>query len=368
MKRNNLLFISFLALSIGLFSCGKSQKKDQETTEEKPVVRLAQVFERNVPQIAEFTATIQPEVKNSIAPTAPGRIRRIMVDVGSHVGRGQRLVQMDAVNLDNYQTQITNLRQNYNRLLELYQVGGVSKQDVDNMKTQLDQAEVSMKNLQENTYLVSPISGVVTAKNYDNGDMFNGQQPVLTVMQINPLKAVVNVSETYFPKVRTGMSVAISFDAFPNERFNGTVSKIYPTVDEMTRTFGVEIKMSNPGNKVRPGMYARVTMNFGNESRVVVPDQAIVKQVGSGSRFVYVYSDGIVSFNEVKLGQRLDAEYELISGVPTGSQVVVAGQSKLNDQMEVEVADAPKTVQKKDTTKQEAQPVDSSKIIVVKKK
>lgn len=78
----------------------------------------------------------------------------------------------------------------------------------------------------------------------------------------------------------------------------------------MTRTFGVEIKMQNSGNKVRPGMYARVTMNLGTENRVVVPDQTVVKQVGSGNRYVYVYKDGKVSFNEVKLGQRLDAEYK----------------------------------------------------------
>ena len=134
------------------------------------------------------------------------------------------------------------------------------------------------------------------------------------------------------------MGVDISFDAFPNQRFNGSVSKIYPTVDEMTRTFGVEIRMQNSGNKIRPGMYARVIMNMGTQNRVVVPDQAIMKQVGSGSRFVYVYSEGKVTYNEVKLGQRLDTEYELISGVPTGSQVVVAGQAKLNDQMEVAVA------------------------------
>ena len=341
MKLNNLFLISLLALTVGLVSCGGKEKKT-ETVAEKPSVKLAKVFERNVPQIAEFTATIQPEVKNSIAPVTPGRIRRIMVEVGSQVGKGQRLVQMDAVNLENYQTQIGNLRENYNRLLELYQVGGVSKQDVDNLKAQLDQAETSMKNLQENTYLISPISGVVTAKNYDNGDLFTGQLPVLTVMQINPLKVIVNVSETYFPKVRQGMGVDISFDAFPNQRFGGTVNKIYPTVDEMTRTFGVEIKMQNSGNKVRPGMYARVTMNLGTENRVVVPDQAVVKQVGSGNRYVYVYKDGKVSFNEVKLGQRLDAEYELISGVPAGSQVVVAGQSKLNDQLEVTVSEEKK--------------------------
>ena len=123
MKRNQLLFISLLALSMSLVSCGNAEKKQTETVAEQPTVKLAQVFERNVQQIAEFTATIQPEVKNSIAPVAPGRIRRIMVEVGSPVSKGQRLVQMDAANLENYQTQITNLRQNYNRLLELFQVG-----------------------------------------------------------------------------------------------------------------------------------------------------------------------------------------------------------------------------------------------------
>lgn len=338
MKYYKLFFASIFVLAIGLTSCNSKNKKDEnEAKQEKPTVKLNQVFERNIPQIAEFTATVEPEVKNNITPTSPGRIRNIMVKVGSQVSKGQRLVQMDAVNLENYQTQIDNLRKNYNRLLELHVVGGVSKQDVDNLKAQLDQAEASLKSLQENTFLTSPINGVVTAKNYDSGDIYTGQMPVLTVMQVNPLKIIVNVSETYFSKIKQGMSADISFDAIPNQRFTGNVTMIYPVVDEATRTFGVEIKMANNGNKVRPGMYARVKMNFGTENRVVVPDLAVVKQVGSGSRFVYVYSEGKVSYNEVKLGQRLDSEYELLSGVETGSQVVVAGQAKLTDGMEVEV-------------------------------
>lgn len=336
MKRINLLIISLLVFSLGFISCGNSKKKTT-TENQKPIVKVAQVFERDVPQIATFTATIKPEVKNSIAPVTPGRIRKIMVDVGNYVSKGQKLVQMDAVNLENYQTQLENLRRNYNRLLELYQVGGASKQDLDNMKTQLDQAETSIRNLQENTFLLSPVSGVVTARNYDNGDLFTGQLPVLVVMQINPLKVIINVSEMYFPKIKTGMGVDINFDVFPNERFRGTVSKIYPTIDEMTRTFGVEIEMTNNG-KIRPGMFARVTMNFGNEKRVVVPDLAVVKQVGSGRRFVYVYENGKVSYDEVNLGQQLDNEYELISGVKSGSYVVIAGQAKLADKMEVTLA------------------------------
>ncbi len=84
-------------------------------------------------------------------------------------------------------------------------------------------------------------------------------------------------------------------------------------------------------------MFARVGINFGNMTRVVVPDQAIIKQSGSGSRFVYIYKNGKVSYTEVELGQRLGNEYELISGVASGDQVVVSGQSRLADGVEVEI-------------------------------
>ncbi|MFV0471858.1 MAG: efflux RND transporter periplasmic adaptor subunit [Paludibacteraceae bacterium] len=337
MKSNNLFIISLLALSIGFVSCGGADKKQAGTTKEKPNVKLAQVFERGVPQIQEFTATVDPEVKNSIAPVQPGRIRKIMVDVGNYVSKGQKIVQMDAVNLSNSQAQIENLRQNYNRMKELLAVGGVSQMDVDNLKLQLDQAEESVKTLNENTYLLSPIGGVITAKGYDDGDLYTGQVPILTVMQINPLKLIINVSETFYSKVKIGMPAEVSLDIFPNERFTGKVSLLYPTIDPMTRTFQVEIKLQNNNNKVRPGMFARVTLNFGTLNHVVVPDLAVIKQVGSGERFVYVYNDGKVSYNSVKLGQRLENEFELISGVSTGSQVVIAGQAKLSDGAEVTV-------------------------------
>ncbi|MBP1637373.1 MAG: cation efflux system protein [Bacteroidetes bacterium] len=331
MRNFKFIVISLLALIITFSSCSKSEKKDAKQAEAKPNVKIAQVFERSVPQNQTFTATVLPEVKNSIAPLQPGRIRRIMVKVGSYVGKGQKIVLMDGINLSNSKTQIENVRRNYNRMKELQAVGGASQMDVDNMKVQLDQLEESSKNLSENTYLTSPISGVVTAKNYDDGDLYTGQMPVLTIMQINPVKVLINVSESFYSKVKVGMPMDVSVDVFPNERFNGRVSLIYPTIDERTRTFQVEIKLQNNNNRVRPGMFARVTANFGILSHVMVPDLAVVKQVGSGARFVYVYNDGKVTYTQIELGQRFDTEYEVLSGIPSGAQVVVAGQSKLVD-------------------------------------
>ncbi len=338
MKTNKLKGLMIVAIAIAFTACGKKEAaKTQTAVTEKPKVTIATVNERDVQQVQVFTATVEPEVKNNIAPATPGRIRNIFVEVGSYVSKGQRLAQMDAVNLSNSETQIENLRRIYKRVSELFSVGGASQQELDNAKLQLDLAETNLKNLSENTYLLSPISGVVTARNYDVGDMFSGQMPLLTVMQINPVKLKVNISESYYSMVKIGMPVDVKVDVFGNETFPARVSLIYPVIDERSRTFTTELKLNNPGSKVRPGMFARVSINFGTQKNVVVPDRAVVKQSGSGARYVYVYKDGKVDYTQVQLGQRLDKEYELISGVNNGEQVVVSGFIKLRDGIEVEL-------------------------------
>ena len=177
----------------------------------------------------------------------------------------------------------------------------------------------------------------MTARNYDNGDLYSGSAPILTVMQIRPVKIMINVSESYFSQIKKGMDVDVVLDVYPDQKFKGKVSLIYPTLDETTRTFPVEITIPNNNEKIRPGMFARVVMNFGSIDRVVVPDLAIVKRAGSGDRYVYVYKDGTVSYNKVELGRRLGASYELVSGVKDGDIVVITGQSRLHDGAEVVV-------------------------------
>lgn len=305
---------------------------------EKPGVKLATVSVRAVEQVQEYTATVEAEVKNSIAPATPVRIDRILVEVGDRVARGQRLVLMDAAGLQQAKLQLDNREADFKRIDELYKVGGISRSEWEAAQTTLEVQRTAYRNLLQNTSLTSPINGVVTARNYDNGDMYSGASPVLVVEQLNPVKLTIAVSEAYFTSVKKGMSVDVKLEVYDQETFKGVVDLIYPTIDPTTRTFQVEVKLDNRDGRVRPGMFGRVTMNFGTEQRVVVPDRAIVKQAGSGDRYVYVYNDGKVSYNKVELGQRLGAEYELKSGVADGSQVVVAGQSRLLNNMEVTVS------------------------------
>lgn len=345
------LMIAIAALSI--VSCGsKDADKDAKMASEKVQVKLAQVSSQDIAQTETYTATVESDVKNNISPNAPMRIEKILVEVGDQVRKGQVVATLDASNVNQLKLQIENQKMvlantqtDFNRVAELYKVGGVSKADYDNaqvqlngVKTQLDVLNTQYRQLSVNTQLVAPISGVVTARNYDNGDMYGGQ-PVLTIEQLNPVKLIAKVSESYYKDVTKGMNVDVQLDAYEGESFTGKVTIVYPTVDQATHTFPVEITIDNSSQKVRPGMFARATLDFGTKSHVVVPDEALVKQIGAGDRYVYVYhkDKGTVSYNKVELGKHMGANYEILSGVSSGDQVVIAGQSRLANGKEVEV-------------------------------
>lgn len=338
MKRVHLIGM-MAACSALLFAACSGPKETTEQAEEETVqlVRVARVTEQAVPQVVSYTATIEPYKRNLISSSLPNRIKKIYVEVGDHVKAGQKLVDLDRANLAQQKLQLDNLELEYNRVKELFAVGGASQQQVDQMRTQYETAKTSYENLDENTVLVSPTNGVVTARNFDNGDIASGA--ILTVMQIQPVKVQVNVSESDFTKVKLGMPVDVNVEVYGDEVFKGKVSLIHPTIDASTRTFVTEINIPNTDNRIRPGMFARVNIDFGNVNRVVVPDQAVVKRSGSGDRFVYVYKDGKVSFNQVQLGRHMDTSYELISGVENGSEVVIAGQSRLKDGAPVKIAE-----------------------------
>lgn len=347
--KTQLYTLSILVLSATFVSCS-SRNVTQEEVEQKPVVKVEQVFNRDVIQKGVYTATVEPELINNISTSTPNRIKEILVDEGYNVAKGQTVAILDDVNITSYEIQVANaqanldnVKQNYDRALKLLEIGGGTQQSVDQMKLQLTNAENTLaaaqrtlKNVKENTILTTPISGVVTARNYDPGDMTGGL-PIVTVAQVNPVKIIINVPESELSKVSKGMPASITFDTYGDEIFTGHISMVSPTVDINTRTFGVEISLNNSNGKILPGMFGRVTLELGKANHVVVPDRAIVKQPGSANQYVYVVHNGKVSYNLVELGQRLGDAYELLSGVEPGDTVVITGQNKLADGIAVDI-------------------------------
>ena len=333
----NKLFLLMMAGAL-LCSCGSKTQEEAPKAMAAPVVSVVTAQAEDVEINNTYTSNIEPYATNNIVSQTAGRIVSINAEVGSQVRKGQVLAKMDDVNLTKTRLQIVNDSTELARLTELYNIGAVSQADYDLATLSLNLAKKTYYNLAENTYLRSPINGVVTARNYDKGDMYSMAQPIFVVEQIVPVKMLINVSESLFTQVHKGMEFDINVEAYPGETFKGKVNLIYPTVSATTHTFPVEVVCQNNDQRLRPGMFARVTATFGVNHHVVVPDQAVVKQQGSGEHFIYVLQpDNTVKYTLVEVGKRLGNRYEIISGINEGVQIVTEGQVRLKDGIAVQV-------------------------------
>lgn len=333
--------LSLALLSAGLLaSCSSSSSSKATEEQSADTVRLVEVAPAEMRALSlseEFTAQLEAKVVNNITAQAGGRLKQLLVKVGDRVGAGQVVARMEATQASQAQIQLADAKTNFARMDELYKVGGVSKAQWEQAKSAVDQAKLAYGNAAENTVLRSPISGFVTAKNYDNGDMTSPQLPVVVIQQIAPVKAVIGVSEQYYSYLKKGAAATLSVDALGEETFSGIVTNIFPTLDPVTHTVSTEIEVANKDLKLRPGMYARVHLDFGTKEALTVPDKAIVRQAGSGARYVYVFSGGKAVYHAVELGQQQGDLYEVVSGLNAGDQVIISAPSNLKNGLSVKL-------------------------------
>lgn len=341
MKNMNVRTIIYVAAAVMAVSCGNNNSKTAEQPQAAevrlPNVTIMAASYKDVPQSDVYTANVEAYAKNNIAPQSPSRIQKIYVEVGDFVRAGQIVAKMDEVSLNQSKLSMANDSLEYSRIKKLYEQGGVSKSDFDAMELKYNVTRSQYQNLLENTILRSPVSGVITARNYDQGDMYGGS-PIYVVEQITPVKLYVGISEMDYTRVKKNDTVTLTADALPGKTFTGRIARIYPTIDAATHTFTAEVNVANSDRLLRPGMYARVTVNFGSNHSIVVPDDCVVKQQGSGVRSVFVLqADNTVKEVVVTLGRHFGTEYEILSGVAEGDNVVVKGQTSLKNGSKVNV-------------------------------
>ena len=333
--------IALLPALLAVAACGSGNGRQPQAEVSEtviPNVEVARAQAREVPQESTYASTVEAYAVNNIMSQTGGRIRKINAEVGDFVNKGQILAEMDRTQLDQLAIQVANDDVEYERLKGLYAEGGVSQSDFEAAEMGYKLRKLNYETTLENTILRSPVSGYVTARNFDAGDMFAMSAPIFTVQQVTPVKILVGISESEYTKVKKGDSVTLTVDAMPGRTFTGKVERLYPTVDAATRTFKAQVVVANADRVLRPGMYARVTVNFGNRNSVIVPDQSLVKQEGTGTRFIYVLNDdGTVRYLPVQVGRHIGTEYEIVSGLEDGATVVVKGQAALKDGVKVNV-------------------------------
>lgn len=336
------------ASTVALIGCGGPKNRPTAATtvveEQTVLTTVAEVKLTEVAQSVDFTTTLLPYKKTFITPQMALRIDEIKVDVGDHVKEGQLVATLDKNQYNQSAAQLKNAEQNLKRMRSVYEAGGVSRSQIDELETSVSVLRETVSNLERNISLRSPIDGVITGRYNEPGDLFtmggnaDGGVGVLQVMQINRLKAIVALSEQYYPQVYKGMKVAVTAEVYPDRTFEGTVNIVYPAINASTHTFNVEVLVPNGKEILRPGMFARTEFNMGNRQSLVVPDVAVQKQMGVNDRYVYVIKNGVAERRVVTLGRQVGQMVEVLSGVEQGEMVATTALSKIKNGTKVEIA------------------------------
>lgn len=336
-------------ISIVFVACGRNDSggNHEAQPQDGPVaVRVQTMDFQHIGRNITHSAHLQAHTEVNLVPASPGRIDKIHAQPAQRVHSGQVLVEMDQTQLIQAQVQLNTLEADYRRLDTLRRVGSISIQQYDQIKSQYEVAKTNVEFLKQNTRLLAPFSGVVSEKYFEDGEMYTGtpnttegKAAILTLMQTHLLKAEVYVAERFYPYLNRGMQVEITTDVFPGESFLGTVERIYPQINPATRTFRVEISIPNSGDKLKPGMFARASMEVKQAEVFVVPALAVLKMQGTNERFVFLEENGTARRVVVEPGTRYDDQIEIVSHeIKPGDKIIVAGHSRLHHGDKVSVS------------------------------
>ena len=326
-----------LAAAVAVTACGG--KQTQQVMEQRAqLVETAPLAVSDISRELEFSTTLQGWQTLNVAPSLTGKIEHIYVEVGTTVGAGANLVRMDQNQYTTTKLTYTNLGVEMQRMESLRESGAVSQQVYDQTRLSYEQTKETLEFLEKNTYVKAPFAGVISAKNYEDGELYSGQ-PILVLTQIYTLKALISIPENYYPNVKKGMPVTLSSEIYPGETFPATIDIVYPTVDPASHTFQARLRIPNSALKLRPGMYVKTKMSMGMARAMVVPYQSVLKLTGSNDRYIFLDDGGMAKRVFVKLGQRFDENIEIISDeLQEGDRLVVVGQAKLVDGSKLNIA------------------------------
>ena len=349
MKKNNLILLLFVIIMIVSNTGCTSNKSNKQVliadTLKTEIVKTIKIEKVQISRTIDYTSTLTAFKEVHLGPSSPGRIEKINVEVSNRVIQGQVLVQMDRTQLQQAKINMMSLETDFNRLEELKKTESIADQQYDQLKARYEIAKSSYEFLLENTQLKAPFNGIISGKYFEDGEIYSGspvpligKPAILSIVQINSLKAQVNISSTYFPLVALGMKAYIISDLYPDKPFKGEIFRIYPTIDNSSKTFVVEIKIQNDNLKLRPGMFAKVRINFGEGSALLVPSIALIKQTGTNDMYVYINENNIAIKKLVKIGSIINDKTEIIEGLSIGDELIVVGQNKLENKTPIKIS------------------------------
>lgn len=304
-------------------------------------VENAAFKEVNGQYIANGTFAPKQEVK--ISAETPGLVTRVLVNEGSHVSAGQTLAIIKSdqqnVNVANAQAMFNNAQTEVARFESAYATGGVTKQQLDQVKLQLENAKNNLKSAQitaGDVNVKASFAGIVNKKNIEPGSYVNPGMELFEVVNVSTLKLQVNVDEKHIGSLKTGQTIKVEAPVIADQEFTGKVSFIAPKADA-SLNFPVELEIqNNSSNDLKAGMYGNAYFGDSQMANVlVIPRNAFVGSVSSNQ--VFIHKEGKAVLTKVVSGRTFGEYIEVISGIENGTQVITSGQINLTDGTAVEI-------------------------------
>jgi RND family efflux transporter MFP subunit len=335
-------------------------------------VELGTVTRASINEEITVVGNLIGEATVSVAPRAAGRLQEVYVKLGDRVSRGQRIAKIEDFELQEQVKQaeaaqevsLATIRQreadlqlaktNVERSRSLFERQLLPKQTLDDNEARyssavaaldLARAQNSQSNarLEElrinlaNTVVTSPVNGFVSRRTVDPGAFVSQNAPVVDVVDITRVRLVANVVEKDLKELQSGDTTRVQVDAYPGETFGGRIARVSPVLDPATRTAPIEVEIPNPDYRLKPGMYARVSITTDTKKDSLVVPAAAIADLG-GRRGVFEVLDGAAVFRTVQVGTELPDVVEILGGLQEGDQVITTGARALRDGDRVLVA------------------------------
>lgn len=350
--KKTLIYIVIAAVLVGLAAYKISSNKSKQEAEVAEVAKEVDKINVNVVTVqyesinTDYIAngTFLPKQEMNQSSEISGRIVSVLVKEGTRVGAGQTLatIKRDAIDVDVSQAQnnLQNAIIDNQRYENAYKTGGVTKQQLDNSRLQLKNAQAAVRAQSvriSDTSIRAGISGTINKKMVEPGTVVSPGTPMFEIVNINSLKLSVLVDESQVGKIQLGQQVTINVNVLPEDSFSGRITFIAPKSDA-SLNFPVEIEVQNRGN-LKAGMYATAIFQTNNgaetQNMLTVPATAFVNGVSSGQ--IFVAQNGVAKLIKVTPGKVYGDKVQILNGLKNGDQVITSGQINLDNGSKINI-------------------------------
>ena len=311
------------------------------------VVSSAEVQEDRWQKQVESVGTLSAIQGVDVSSEVPGTVADISFRSGQQIRKGDLLVQLDATaeraELRSLEAQLELARLDYERALGLRESTALSQAQLDRAKSVMDSLQAQVE--EQAAFIAkkairAPFAGELGIREVNLGEYVSPGTPIVTLQTLDPIYANFTLPERFLQELAVDLQLRVDVAAYPEDEFTGTVTAISPKVEETTRNVMVQATIANADRRLRPGMFARITVLTGGDHRVLtVPRTAITFYPYAESVFVITEQDGalVVDRRQVITGEIRSGRVEVVSGLLAGDLVVATGQLKLRAGQRVEI-------------------------------